>query len=177
MTGMEKGRRGLPPDRLNRLVLVGLTLLFFYQLYRAVTLNFFAADIWNGGDYLIDRFGAVKTTNIIFQFVLLVVLFVLPDFRRKYRLMLLGVVAAWLGTAVGGGIWRWYVYVYNGAVGMHTYLFSEFPWRWAVIGSSVLACASTLIFILALLTGERIDGLLQDVIGYLPRKLQQMEEA
>ena len=177
MIRTERRPPGLPSGRLNQFVLAGLTLLFLYQLYWAVTLNFFAADVWAGGDYLIDRFGHINVADIAFRFVLLAALLALSDFRRKYRLMMLGVVVAWLGTAVGGGTWRWFGHVYFGGMGMNLHLFSEFPWRWAVIGSSVLACTATLIFILALLNGEHVDALLQDWRSYLFRKLKQMEEA
>lgn len=176
MITRERRPAGLPPGNLNRLVLAGVGLLFLYQLYQAIMVNFFASDAWDGGGYLIDKFGHVSVADIIFRLVLLLILLTLADFQRKYRLIMLGCDMAWLGTAVGGGGWRWFLHLYGRDMGQNLQLFSEFPWRWVVIGSTTLACISTLCFILAFLMGEHVDALLQDWVGYLPRKWETLEK-
>lgn len=120
--------------------------------------------------YLIDKFGHVSVADIIFRLVMLLALLALSDFRRKYRFVMAGCVASWLATAVGAGARRYFLYLYGLKTGLNWRLFSEFPWRWAVIGSATLAGFATLLFILALLTGEHVDALLRDWTGYLPRK-------
>ncbi|MCA9958060.1 MAG: hypothetical protein KC443_03445 [Anaerolineales bacterium] len=69
---------------------------------------------------------------------------------------------------------RWHQLILGGLVlyqpGPNRQVFNEFPWRWAVIGSSTLTCVATLFCILALLSGEHADALLQDWTGCVSRK-------
>lgn len=155
---------------LNKVLLVGVIVLFLFQLVTFVRLLFFREGIWEGGDYMIDKFGHTSLADIISSFVIPLFLLALVRFWRKHKLVVGACVLLWLKTAVGGGTWRYYHFQYDN-VGQNLFVFDQYPWLLAVIGSSALGCLAMLLFLLALIQGETVQVVLDDLFGFLSRKL------
>jgi hypothetical protein len=155
---------------LNKVILVGVIVLLLVQLVSLGRLLFFRENIWAGGDYMIDKFGHTSLADIIFSFVILLFLLALVRFWRKHRLVVAACVLLWLRTAVGGGMWRYYLSIHDN-VGQNLFVFDQYPWLLAVIGSSALGCLATFLFLVALIQGETLQALLEDWMNYLPQKV------
>ncbi len=172
MTNEQQAKSIKNQNYLDKLILIGLMVLFMFQLVTLIRLLFFRESIWVGGDYMVDKFGHTSLSDIIFSFVLLLFLLSLVKFWRKHKLVVAACALLWLRTAVGGGVWRYYLHTNSAvSVGQNLLVFDQYPWVLGVIGSSALGCLATLFFLVALIQGETLRALLDDWIGYLPREL------
>ncbi len=168
MQSLEKTTLGLPAGRFSRIILVGLSILFVIQLVTLVRLLLFVEDLLDYGDYMIDSFGHTSVGNIFWSFIPVVLLLSFSGIRHKYRFVVAACVVFWLRTAVGAGTWRYFTNTIDN-IGLNLHVFNDMPWRLAVMASSSLACLTTLLFIIGILTGESAESLLNDWTGYFLR--------